>query len=189
VWYDLWQYCLQFKLYTWLDALSFVNSSHFMKLYYFMKSNIFVIIVKDVSFTLVTKHSPDFRTVHLAVCPSSTHGGWIQNGSICCKRYHGWERVKWARVIFVVWQISLSYCQKFITFWPCQFPARSHIALSNVSFLLGAIVHCATILYSSDMWILMFVVHSLTSEMHFLISYFYVTGEVTNACHVFGTSF
>jgi len=65
----------------WLDALSFVNSSHFMKLYYFMKCSIIVTTVKDVSFTLATKHSPDFRTVHLAVCPSSAHsGGWIQDG-------------------------------------------------------------------------------------------------------------
>jgi len=46
-----------------------------------MKCSIIVTTVKDVSFTLATKHSPDFRTVHLAVCPSSAHsGGWIQDG-------------------------------------------------------------------------------------------------------------
>lgn len=43
----------------------------------------------------------------------------------------------------------------------------SHIALWNVSFILGAILHCATILYSSDVWILMFVVHFLTRESIF----------------------
>jgi hypothetical protein len=38
-----------------------------MKLYYFMKCSIFVITVKDVSFTMATKYSTDFRTFHLAV--------------------------------------------------------------------------------------------------------------------------
>jgi len=52
-----------------------------MKLYYIMKCSIFVIIVKGVSFTMATKHSTDFSTVHLAVCPSFVHsGGWIQDG-------------------------------------------------------------------------------------------------------------
>jgi len=46
-----------------------------------MKCSIFVITAKDVSFTLATKYSADFRTVHLAACPSSVHSGcWIQDG-------------------------------------------------------------------------------------------------------------
>jgi len=36
--------------------------------------------MKDVLFTMATKHSTDFRTVHLAVCPSCAHSGdWIQD--------------------------------------------------------------------------------------------------------------
>ena len=51
--------------------------------------------------------------------------------------------------------------------------AKNSSLYGRVIFLLGAILHSETILYNSDVWILMFVVHFLARGMHFLMFFSY----------------
>lgn len=114
---------------------------------------------------MATKYSTDFRTFHLAVLHLHTVEVGFRMNRYAVRGVMG-ER-QWSGLGL------FSLCGRFRSLI-----AKNSSLCGHVSFLLGAILHCAAILFISDVWILMFVVHFLTRESIFLFHFVLWLGKL-----------
>jgi hypothetical protein len=120
--------------------------------------------VKDIIWTMATKRIIiDLGIGHLAVSPLSPHiEGAFRMNIYAARGIMGQKEL--SAQGFIV------FCDKFHSLL-----AKSSSLRGHVSFLPGAILHCQTVLCSSDLLILMFVLHIVTRKIQFLIWCFSLT--------------